>query len=522
MRLSNKSTFSLTCLILILALAFAAMPAMAGTIEATWTDNLNDDATADDPGWNVTVGGLADVTNIAVTAVIPGGAVVATGDIDVTQPTDAADVDATVNIAAARGTVIAVGVSVTAPTEEERVYQRVTFPVGGPDADDVAETTLTLIPKLKKLAEPLHYVTFSDNTATITFEFEDAVADENGAPSAPLHASDVFDPTDAFDTTGWQVVGVSGTNQVTIRSTADADATSVILTVGLDPAYALAADTTADGQAMVHYDNTAPTITDASVVVEAPPGFGIPTDSIWDSVFILKFSVGDGGTGSGAGTPMVTGPADKVDIGAVGLAPANDTLAGTEYLVRITPKATRNTTEGQEITLTITPVDKAGNAGTPMFEVVKLAAKSQPPVTAATIPTPALGMTTPGGTLTVTFSKDPGTVTATGYTITGSGTTRMITVPADKAAGSHSIALTWANSGSGTVTYTIPESAVDTTWINICPSISDICAFRTKCIHTSGSAKKIMNNTTKTYTDILTKPCIRCRRCCPRTFVTTV
>ena len=78
--------------------------------------------------------------------------------------------------------------------------------------------------------------------------------------------------------------------------------------------------------------------------------------------------------------------------------------------------------------------------------------------TAATIPTTALGNSTAGGTLTVTFSKNPGTVatTATGYTISTAGRTRTITVPADKTAGDHSIALTWDNDGSGTVTYTIP------------------------------------------------------------------
>ena len=128
MNLSNKSTISLVCFILILALAFAAMPAMAQTIKATWSTDRNADTTADDPGWRITVGGLADVTEIAVTAVIPGGSAVEAANITVTQPTDAADVDATANIAATIGTVIAVRVEVTQPDTEDRVYQRVTFP----------------------------------------------------------------------------------------------------------------------------------------------------------------------------------------------------------------------------------------------------------------------------------------------------------------------------------------------------------------------------------------------------------
>ena len=73
---------------------------------------------------------------------------------------------------------------------------------------------------------------------------------------------------------------------------------------------------------------------------------------------------------------------------------------------------------------------------------------------AATLTTTNLGTQTAGATLTITFSKDPGTVTAAGNTLAGSGTTRTTT--AATTSGSHSIALRWDNGGSGTVTYTIP------------------------------------------------------------------
>ena len=454
MRLSNKSTFSLVCFIVLLA--FAAMPAFAATLTGTWTQDRDDNGTDDDPGWRLTIGDLAGTEDPTVTYVNPANrAEPATDAVGF----DAASADGTSegNIAATVGTVIAVQVSVPGATPA-RTYQRVTLPAGGEGAA-LASTTLTLIPKLMKLTMPQYYVSFGNgkNEATVMFEFEAAVADANGAPSAPLHVSDVT-LTPAGD---FQVVSVSGTNQVLIRATYDAAASSVATVVSLDAVYAMPATTATDGQATVLWDDTPPTITADSVMVEAPPGFGIPTDNIWDSVFVLKFSVDDVATdtaGSGAGTPMVTGPSDKVDIGTVGLAPATDTV-GIEYLVRITPKADRSTTPGQEITLMITPVDKAGNEGTVARQVVKLAEKIQPttPPTAATIPTPALGSAMAGEMLTVTFSKDPGTVTATGYTITGTGTTRMITVPADKAAGSHSIMLTWTGppSGSGTVTYTV-------------------------------------------------------------------
>ena len=95
--------------------------------------------------------------------------------------------------------------------------------------------------------------------------------------------------------------------------------------------------------------------------------------------------------------------------------------------------------------------------------------------TAATITAPAdtanAGNTAAGATVTVTFSKDPGTVTAmigtTAATVTGTGTSRMIMIPDGQATGSVAIALTWALNGSGTVTYTIPASAEPTMPANI-------------------------------------------------------
>ena len=55
MYLSNRLTFSL-CFIFLLA--FVAAPVMAQTIEATWSTDRNNDNTADDPGWRVTIAGL--------------------------------------------------------------------------------------------------------------------------------------------------------------------------------------------------------------------------------------------------------------------------------------------------------------------------------------------------------------------------------------------------------------------------------------------------------------------------------
>ena len=116
------------CILSLFLLAFAALPVLAQDIKATWSTDRNADNTADDPGWIVTVGGLADITGIAVTAVIPDGDALDAGDIVVTQPTDAADKDATATIAATLGTVVSVRVAVTLPETEAAVFQRVTFP----------------------------------------------------------------------------------------------------------------------------------------------------------------------------------------------------------------------------------------------------------------------------------------------------------------------------------------------------------------------------------------------------------
>ena len=71
MNLSHKLTFSLASIILLLA--FAAVPAMAQNIAATWAADRNDDGTADDPGWRVTLDGLAADDAVTVTFLDPAG-----------------------------------------------------------------------------------------------------------------------------------------------------------------------------------------------------------------------------------------------------------------------------------------------------------------------------------------------------------------------------------------------------------------------------------------------------------------
>lgn len=91
-----------------------------------------------------------------------------------------------------------------------------------------------------------------------------------------------------------------------------------------------------------------------------------------------------------------------------------------------------------------------------------------PPPAAATITSPTdgnAGSVTAGSSITITFSKDPGTVMANGATLAGTGTTRMLT--AGNVASS--VSLTWtgtdagtSDDGSGTITYAISGSEPNT------------------------------------------------------------
>ena len=105
------------------------------------------------------------------------------------------------------------------------LYQRVTFPVAGPNAPALTAQDLVRLPMLADFATPPQYYAGFGEMVTVTFTFADAVADTNDAPMAPLHISDVT----LGDTTNWQILSVSGTNMVTLRSTYAPGATSASL-----------------------------------------------------------------------------------------------------------------------------------------------------------------------------------------------------------------------------------------------------------------------------------------------------
>ncbi len=459
MRLSNKSTFSLVCFILILALAFAAMPAMAETIEATWTDDLDEDPATDDPGWNVTIGGL-DANETPTVTFLDINGTAAAGNTGVgtftAAASDAGESEGT--IAAAVGVEIAVQVVANAIT-----YQRATFPAAGPGATvgDPTPVDLALLPMLMELTTSEYYVSYNKEV-TVTFNFATPEADSTfGAPAANLHVSDVT----IGGAAGLQVVRVIGTSQVVLRSNLAAGVASAGGTVDLAAVYAQPTDPATDGQAAVTYDDTAPVV--SAVAIAAPPGFGTPTDGIWSTTFLLTFSVDDTAADTnGSGLPdtnpvRIDTDTTKLDVGTIGLGTAADPATSTEYLVRITPKADRATTAGEDIVITIVPMDKAGNEGS-MATSVKLAMNT-PPDALYQSAAPASGNVMQGGTITVTFDKDPGTVMATGAAVSGSGNTRTLTVDAAQAAGALSITLTWGQNGRQVLAYTVvipPDPAI--------------------------------------------------------------
>ena len=453
--MSNRLTFSLASLILIFALA--AMPAMAATIEATWDGTSN---------WSVTVKTTGG-TDIGVFPIAITDPAASEGSDVAPNPSNG---NVTATVPAIAGQRVAVRVVVTSGDDAGN-YQRVTLPASAA----LSETTLVLIPKLKKLTTGMYYVNFASPTATVTFDFA-AAGTSNGAPSALLHRSDVTLSADS----SFQVVSVSGTNTVMVRSTSAVNALSNIVTVSLNGRYASPAATPAEGQATAIFDNLPPRVMRTPPLrATAVPGNFIPSDGIWNERFQVIFSVADDITdddgdeppnSSKSDTPTVTAsPAGMVTVGTVGIANQTD-VEGTEYGVTITPLATRPTTAGQEVTITIAPVDKAGNSGTDATLKVKLTAGSGTPPPADAefrLAEPGSGNIGKGGAITLTFSKNPGDVTAsvgTITTVTDMPTKRTLTLPSDQAVGSVSITLTWGSTPTKqtlTYTVTVPPVAKD-------------------------------------------------------------
>ena len=513
MNLSNRLTFSIIFSVLLAVGIIFAPTVMAQTISAEWADDLVD-GTVTGQGWKVTIEGITAVASntIAVTYLDVNGTVAAATGTQDGFALAAPDTDTSTSgeIAATIGTTIAVQVAIGV-SPNVVTYQRVTFPAGGPGAE-VASTTLQLLPKLAKLDTSQYYAGFGD-TVTVTFNFAAAVADTNGAPMAPLHISDVEDPTDEFDVANWQVIGVSGTNQVMIRTNLASNAASASIMVGLGTNYAqIAGDgvapnpAEADGHATITYDVMAPTVTNTPgtnvPTISAPVGFPIPPDDVWDSTFILTFSISDdtGGSGLPDSNPVrIMTDETKLDVGTVGLGPADEVTTDTEYLVRITPKEGRTTTAGEEVVITVVPVDMAGNEGGSSI-IVKLAASNPAPTASGTIAAQTLTVGAAAVTVNVAdkFNDPNDTLT---YTVASSDATKasvtisgaVVTIT-PVAAGTATITVTATDTAGQTATQTIRVTVNAAPVPNPAPTASGTIAAQTVTVGAAAVTVDVASN----------------------------
>ena len=457
---SLKMTFSLASLILIFALA--AMPAMAGKIEATWSTDRSADGTADDAGWRVTltfpatpaptaptatntdatgittlnVVGLADIAenNIAEkTAGVPDGTKQWTFDVDV-----------------ASGTTILVQLA---------GYQRVIFPA----AANGAEVALTDLVHLAKLMSVPNIYIMANAIEDIVFTFEPAdTTNKIGAPGA-LHESDVV-----IDNTGGATVttaSVSGNNTVKVRSAGtDGGTATVTLSTRIvqaqTPLSTVRYDATAptggtgpnDGATTISVDRRKPPAPDQwgavdfdfiFSIVEATPN-GIQSVELEDNRGLLEFS----------------------NVNPTGVAIADTLTNGIEYAATVSTKDV-DITAGTVTTIFATVTDKAGNENTFAVGSVTLAGKTASAPAEAVYDAddtkPADGSdVAAGNTITVAFDKNPGTVTGTidgvAADVGGSGTTRTVMIPTT-ATGSITIMLMWGTDKTQSLTYMIVEAA---------------------------------------------------------------
>ncbi len=464
MRLSNKSTFSLVCIILLMA--FVASPVMANTMSAVWSGDLDTtNEETNESGWVVTLtyataptianapevgdftvtpSGVATVTNIApaagTTPAVTDTDTVFTFNVALADTSQGDDADVTINETS--GNTIA--------------SRRVTLTNG----QDLASTSIYQ-PKIKSIKAPQSAKQF--DLLDVVIEFEAMAAAVTGPPAVPAIGPAIgLRRTDINATNGTvQSVVSSGANKYTAKVLMAATSTTISVTTTAFPFQARGAtEPVIEGaNDTIVFDEVAPTLT--TVMLESATEFDLDAypAEINENFRIVVTAATDGPEEAATFDltyDVATSIPERATAKFLGKKDGNPV-----YEIELLKNTTAGNWPVADLTIIVTVTDIAGNSAVHRSTRVKLAARATTP-TAATIPTLALGMTTAGGTLTVTFSKDPGTVTVpAGYSITASGAARTITVPATQGAGSHSVALTWDNDGSGTVTYTIPAIVVN-------------------------------------------------------------
>ena len=459
--MSNRLTFSLASLILIFA--FAAMPAMAEpTLSATWTADVNGDGTADDAGWNATLTyAAAPAATVTIPAATAAGGT-ATGYYTGNDPTVTVTVgDATATAFKFNVTPSAAGADVTVTFTAGR---RTTFK----NARDLMATSIAQ-PKLKSITAPEATNKFFN--AVITFETPAAAM--TGPPAVPeIGPSDSLVQGDLTVTNGTILSftdNSDGTYTVAINPT-DTPVT-VIITAGGFPFQA--PDQAADATASVVYDTLVPArdaatnaATDGPDTIPvnnrkpAPPDSGQWGPGDFDFIFTIIDAAAAGTSGSSGIRASSIMLEDNQSPHILSFSNIGRTLIANQFAATVST-ANVDIEAGTIVTVLATVSDMAGNEATFPVGTVTLAAKSMTMVdmTATfTSATPATGGSVmQGGTIALVFGTDPGVVTTSVGTITGTGTMRTLTIPATQTAGAVSIMLSWGTSGAQTLAYTVTE-----------------------------------------------------------------
>ena len=198
--------------------------------------------------------------------------------------------------------------------------------------------------------------------------------------------------------------------------------------------------------------------------MSALSGDRAPADGKWVNAFDIQFTVMDV-TDLTVEDMKVPGELETIEVSDFSADPdvltfSNPglvTVKGNDHLVTATPKGT--VADGQEVEISVTVTDKAGNETESVIATVELAARTAGEEAAYSEADPASGNVSPGGVIVVTFDSDPGTVTADMDATVAAGasaTERKVTIPATAAAGELVITLTWGDN-TQVLTYTVVE-----------------------------------------------------------------
>ena len=395
MRLSNKSTFSLACLVLLFA--FATAPVMANTMSAVWSADAytgtDTDAAGLQPGWNVTLTLVASLGQGQQPEVLMPGATIQNRLPDVNAITGTTKVFTFSVLLTAENVLGDVDVTVAN-------HRRVTLTNGR----DLGSTNIYR-PKLKKITAPKS----AKATLTATIEFESPAAAIAAVTTAPIaDAVEGIGPAiglrvgDIMASAAGRVIDVtpSGANTFLVEIILSTEDSSISIPTGGTFTHQ-SPDTPSDATATVVYDVERPSI--GIISIETRGNDRVPAALVgWSTAFdVTVLTITD--TAGGNIEPLtfdlksVTFTVTPVTRGAT-VTNVGVTSDGIR-IAQITPKVNDSTDnwDATTITITVTAIDLAGNTSVKSMDVL-LAARSgtgAPPVDTGTGPDPDTTVDTP-------------------------------------------------------------------------------------------------------------------------------